>query len=64
METIAPWGSVGLTDDRTLADAEYGRADGSPVVYLDGSLEAHNAWEQTSHRQTAHLQTAAMQHRK
>jgi len=29
---IAPWGSVGLTDDRTFADAEYGRADGSPVV--------------------------------
>lgn len=42
MTALARWGSVGLTDDRTLADAEYGRADGSPVVYLSGSLEAHN----------------------
>jgi hypothetical protein len=51
---IAPGGSVGLTDDRTHTDAEYGRADGSPVVYLNGPLEAHNERERTSRRQRAH----------
>jgi hypothetical protein len=40
-----------------------GQADGSPVVYLDGSLEAHNEWEHASHRQTAHPRTAAMKHK-
>jgi hypothetical protein len=56
------WDSVGLTDDPTPADAERGRADGSPVVHLDGPLEAHNEWARASHRQTAHPRTAAMKH--
>jgi hypothetical protein len=60
----ARWGSVRLTDDRTLTDAEYGRADRSPVVYLNGPLEAHNAWKHSSHRQMAHPRTAAIEHRK
>jgi hypothetical protein len=60
---IARWSSVRLTDDRTLTDAEYGRDDGSLVVYLNGPLGAHNAWEHASHRQTAHPRTAAMKHK-
>jgi hypothetical protein len=61
---IARWGSAGLTDDRTHADAEHGRADGWPGVYLNGPLEAHNEWEHASHRQMAHPRTAATEHKK
>jgi hypothetical protein len=61
---IARWGSVGLTDHRTLAGAEYGRADGSPVIYRDGPLEAHNEVGHASDGQIAHPRTAAIEHGK
>jgi hypothetical protein len=41
------------------ADAEYGRDHSSPVVYLDGLLEAHNESKHSAHRQIAHPRTAA-----
>jgi hypothetical protein len=66
---LAGWGSVRLTDDLNRPD--FGRLPtpntagyGSPVVYLDGPLEAHNEVGHASHRQIAHPRTAAIEHRK